>query len=87
MKSKDRLLWVAMGGLLLVGAFMVGILAGLPGGDRLTVRAQESTTPTPLPQPTGEDMDRWEREWDARGREGARGSSKHGGDQSRCANA
>ena len=83
MRLNDRLIWVAVGGLLLVGAFLVGILIGLPGHDRSVVRAQtadgetRSTTkavvkvaPTPLPPPTAADLDRWEREWDARGREG-----------------
>ena len=76
MRLNDRLVWVLMGSILLVGAFLVGILIGLPDGGRSSVQAQSaddeprSTTravdkvaPTPLPPPTAADLDRWEREW------------------------
>ena len=59
MKSNDKLIAVAIGSLLVVGAFMVGILTNFPGGDRSSIQAQESTTPQPKPQPTKEDLDRW----------------------------
>ena len=63
MKSNDRLIAIAIGSILVVGAFLVGILISLPDNGDSSVRAQESTTPTPLPPPTAADLDRWEREW------------------------
>ena len=78
MKSNDRLIAVAIGSVLVVGAFMVGILIGFPGGEQSSARAQESTTPTPKPAPTGEDFDRWEKEWDAKGRVGLRSMNIQG---------
>ena len=61
MKSNDKLIAVAIGSILVVGAVMVGILIGFPGGLLSAVRAQEPVTPTPKPLPTGEDLDRWEK--------------------------
>ena len=70
MKSNAKLIAIAIGSLLVVGAFLAGILIGFPSSEHSTVRAQESTTPPPKPPPTGEDLDRWEREWAAKNYEG-----------------
>ena len=78
MKSNDKLIAIAIGSILVVGAFLVGIIIGLPDSGGSSVRAQESTTPTPLPAPTGEDFDRWEKEWDAKGRVGLRSMNIQG---------
>ena len=80
MKSNDKLIAIAIGSILVVGAFMVGILIGLPGHDRNVVRAQagddetRSTTggvdkvaPTPLPPPTAADLNKWNKEWQESG--------------------
>ena len=78
MKPNDRLIAVAIGSVLVVGAFLVCIIIGLPDSGGSSVRAQESTTPTPKPAPTGEDFDRWEKEWDAKGRVGLRSMNIQG---------
>ena len=70
MKSNDKLIAIAIGSILVVGAFLVGIIIGLPDSGGSSVRAQESSTPPPKPPPTAEDFDRWEREWAAKNNEG-----------------
>ena len=62
MKSNNKLIAVAVGSILMVGAFLVGILISLPDNGNSSVRAQESSTPPPKPLPTYEDLQRALRE-------------------------
>ena len=62
MKSNDKLIAIAIGSILVVGAFLVGILISLPDNGDSSVRAQESSTPPPKPLPTYEDLQRALRE-------------------------
>ena len=68
MKSNDKLIAIAIGSILVVGAFMVGVLIDLPGQDKSVVTAQTAEeTPNaqaippdvlePWSTPTAEEME------------------------------